>query len=173
MPASTALQLKVRDAIRTEPIPQTMAELSERAGLARATCSAVVTQLLKTGQIARKEMPWRIDSDEQPTKRGAKQKTFIRGMENLLKKWAKEGGKDRVAAARALIELKSLAVEGSDIPQENDRAGILDALTRMIVSAGRPVSVEAMELAFNSTVTLTPKEAVGEGNTNVAGPAAS
>lgn len=74
----------------------------------------------------------------------------------------KENDKDRVAALRLLADLRT---QGGDIqgpPAPNDEAGMVEALSRMLLSAGESILQKAIARSWpGSYATIVPEAQVG------------
>lgn len=128
--------------------PLTVADLVRRCGVKHITVMQRLSTMLSRGLITRDELSWRRDKLAR-TKAG-RPKGALRGIQNKVKGWIEEGGKDRVQAARLLADLQQISTEQMGPPEPNDRRGTIEALKLQLLAVGKEWADEAYQEAFPS-----------------------
>lgn len=142
----TELDRKILELMRSPTAPQTVKALVEACAPAKqVTIFSKISALLNAGELTRDELPWRKDKISR-TRVGRPKK--LRALEDKLERWVDEGGRDRVGAARALIDLRSSGQEVSGPPPPDDKEGTITALSQMLAAVGREWATEAMQRTF-------------------------
>jgi hypothetical protein len=130
--------------------PQSVAALLKALeGTARATVFSKISVLLSAGELTRDDLPWRRDQESR-TKAGRPRKQ-TRKLAGKLQQWIDEGGKDRVQAAKALMELQSISHEQVGPAEPNDKEGTIKALKSQLAAVGREWATEAYNQLWPNT----------------------
>jgi hypothetical protein len=141
--------------------PQSMHDLHAKVGGQMNTCYQHIGRLLRKGTITPEMIPWRKFYRAGTTKPKPRPLTKIilpkpTNMEQQLENWMNDGGKDRVAAARLLAEMRGMGTDAFTPPPVNDRDGELNALSRCMAAAGRDVTLEALRITFPEAPIANP-----------------
>jgi hypothetical protein len=144
----TELDLKIIQLMKGASPPQTVRELLEAcAPVAKATIFSKISGLLNAGEITRDDLPWRKDKDSR-TKQGRPRDKKVKALEKQAESWAAEGGKDRVAAGKLLLEIRQSGAEVTGPPSPDDKEATVNALKRQLAAVGREWSMEAFNAVF-------------------------
>ena len=123
--------------------PQTVKELVAACAPAKqATIFSKLSALLNSGELTRDELPWRKDQETR-TKQGRPRKQQQKALEKKLQQWIDEDGKDRVQAAKTLMELRMTGQEVTGPVIPNDKEGTITALQQQLAAVGRDWATEA------------------------------
>jgi hypothetical protein len=162
----TELDRQILQLMKSSSPPQTVAELVMACAPAKsATIFSKLSALLNSGELTRDELPWRRDQATRTQAGRPKKDRQQRALEKKLEEWIDEGDKDRVAAAKTLIDLRMTGTEVSGPPPPNDKDGTIAALCQQLAAVGRDWATEAYQRMW-------PTEAVnGETGTMGAAPA--
>jgi hypothetical protein len=146
----TELDKQILQLMKSPTPPQTVKELVEACAPAKqATIFSKLSALLNSGELTRDELPWRKDQEAR-TKKGRPQKQKQKALEKKLEQWISEDGKDRVAAAKTLMELRMTGQEVTGPPPPNDKEGTIAALKQQLAAVGRDWATEAYEQLWPS-----------------------
>lgn len=147
----TELDILIVQLMKGPTPPQTVKALVEAcAPAAQATIFSKLSALLNSGELTRDELPWRRDQEDR-TRRGRPKKREQKALEKKIQGWIDEGGKDRVSAARALMDLRTLGQEVTGPPPPDDKDGTISALKQQLAAVGREWATEAFRQLWPET----------------------
>lgn len=180
MAKKASLHNRIVAELRSPTPPLSTTELAWRIHCKPSTVTSYIGNLLDSGTISISDIPWRVNSiginrTAQPPAPSAlpTSATPLADIEEGLRSIIAANGNDRVAALRALIDIRTMASAADGPPRPNDEPAMLASLTRILQSCGKQLVRRAYKLAFppaeteatvNETPETTANTSLGPGN---------
>jgi len=144
----------IRELSSPDP-PKTIRGLATRCKATLAYTYNQVRSLLRSGAIKPEQCPWRRDRHYESTSK--MRAGPLADLEKQLESIINENNRDRVQAIKELRELRTSGGSFAGPPPPDDRKGMVLALARMLRSAGRDATNEAIQEAWPPDEQETPE----------------